>query len=136
MLRILVAEDNPADVFLIQRALKQHDIEHELHLVRDGAEALEFVAKMGSPGGSPCPDVVLLDMNLPMVDGLEVLRQLRTRPGFGDTPVIVVTSSDAPTDRARMAELGIARYFRKPTDFKAFLELGAIVREVTAHQAR
>jgi CheY-like chemotaxis protein len=130
MLHILLAEDNLGDVFLVRRALKEHHVPHELHLVRDGAEALEFVNSMGRSRQSPCPDLVLLDVNLPKVDGPNVLSAFRKHPECAQTPVIVVTSSDAPRDRARLANLGISRYFRKPSDYREFLALGAIVREV------
>jgi CheY-like chemotaxis protein len=130
VLHILLAEDNPGDVLLVQEALAEHRVAHELHIVRDGGEALAFVAQMGQPGGTPCPDLLLMDLNLPKVDGSEVLSEFRKHPACAHTPVIVVTSSDAQRDRARMAQLGIARYFRKPSDLNAFLNLGAIVREV------
>jgi CheY-like chemotaxis protein len=129
-LQILLAEDNLGDILLVEQALEEHHLPHQLHVVRDGAEALEFVAHMGESGGAPCPDVLLLDLNLPKVDGPEILAEFRKHPQCARTPVIVVTSSDAHTDRVRMGELGIANYFRKPSDLDAFLELGAIVREV------
>ena len=130
VLNILVAEDNPGDVLLVRRALRAHNIPHELTVVQDGAEALEFMARMGRAREVPCPDVVLLDLNLPKVDGPHVLREFRKHPECWDTPVIVITSSDAREDRARMEELRVARYFRKPSDYRAFLRLGAVVREV------
>jgi CheY-like chemotaxis protein len=130
VLNILVAEDNPGDVLLVRRALKAHNIPHDLTVVRDGAEALEFIARMGRARELPCPDVLLLDLNLPKVDGPRVLSEFRKHPDCSDTPVIVVTSSDAKKDRKQMEELRVARYFRKPSDYHAFLQLGAIVREV------
>ena len=131
MLNILVAEDNPGDVLLVRRALKAYNIPHDLTVVRDGAEALEFIARMGRARELPCPDVLLLDLNLPKVDGPRVLSEFRKHPDCSDTPVIVITSSDAKKDRKQMEELRVARYFRKPSDYHAFLQLGAIVREVT-----
>jgi CheY-like chemotaxis protein len=129
MVHILLAEDNRGDVYLVRHALQEHGIEHELHVVEDGKEALDFFAGMGKPGKPPCPDVVLLDLNLPKEDGPRVLGEFRKYSGCEATPVIVVTSSDAPEDRARMAALGIRLYFRKPKDFDAFMELGVAVRE-------
>ena len=85
---------------------------------------------MGEPDGDPCPDIVLLDLNLPKVDGPEVLTEFRKHPECARTPVIVISSSDAHKDRERMAGLGISRYFRKPSDLDGFLRLGALVREV------
>jgi two-component system, chemotaxis family, response regulator Rcp1 len=130
MLQILLAEDNPGDVFLVQQALEKHSVQHELHLVEDGEKAISFVAHMGKPGQIPCPDVVLLDMNLPKADGVEVLSEFRKHPECAHVPVILITSSDARKDRLRVAALGIAHYFKKPADLDAFFELGAIVRQV------
>jgi CheY-like chemotaxis protein len=128
--RILLAEDNPGDVLLVKDALTSHKIPHELHVVKDGDEALAFIENMGEPDGIPCPDVMLLDLNLPKVDGPEVLTRFRKHPECSQTPVIVITSSDAHRDRQRMAQFGIARYFRKPSDLNEFLKLGAVVLEV------
>ncbi len=130
MLRILLAEDNPGDVLLVQQALEEYHIDHELHVVRDGGEAMEFLAHMGEPGEAACPDIVLLDLNLPKVDGHQVLSEFRKHPSCTHTPVIVVSSSDLPKDRARVAALGISRYFRKPSELDAFMLLGSVVREV------
>jgi chemotaxis family two-component system response regulator Rcp1 len=131
MLRILLIEDNPGDVLLIQQALQEHHIDHELHLARDGAEGLAYVAEMGKAGRFPCPNVMLLDLNLPKVSGSEVLTEFRRHPECRNTPVVVISSSDAQRDRLRTSELGIASYFKKPSDFDAFMELGALVKNVT-----
>ena len=130
MLHILLAEDNFGDVLLVRQALKVHHVMHELHVVQDGAEALSFVTQMGQSPQTPFPDVVLMDLNLPKTDGPEVLREFRTHPECARTPVVVITSSDAQKDRARTAELGVAHYFKKPSDLDAFMELGALVRKV------
>lgn len=129
MRQILLAEDNLGDILIIRRALQEHRIEHELHVVKDGAEALAFLSRLGTPG-TPCPDVILLDLNLPKVDGPEILEEFRKHPACAKTPVIVVTSSDMPKDRARMAALGVTHYFKKPSDLYAFLQLGELVRQV------
>ena len=103
MIRILLAEDNLADILLVKQALRQHEIAHELHVVNDGAAALDYIARIGSLGNPPCPDVLLLDLNLPKIDGPEVLREFRKRGACFQTPVIVVSSSETERDRARMA---------------------------------
>jgi CheY-like chemotaxis protein len=90
-LQILLAEDNLADILLVRQALEEHHVPHELHVVRDGDKALAFVEKMGE-----------LDLNLPKVDGPEVLTEFRKHPNCAPTPVVVITSSDAQKDRARM----------------------------------
>jgi CheY-like chemotaxis protein len=130
VLQILLAEDNPGDVLLVQEALHEHQIPHELHVVEDGAKALEYLAQLGKTDEAPCPDVMLLDLNLPKIDGTQVLAEFRKHPECVQMPVIVITSSGAQRDRARVSALGVARYFRKPSDFEEYLQLGAIVREV------
>lgn len=128
--KILLVEDNSGDILLIRRALAEHGIEHELHVVQNGEQAIEFLARAGRPGEAPRPDLVLLDLNLPRVDGAEVLLELRHDPQWAATPVIVVTSSNAARDRARLTELGISHYFQKPSDLDEFMHLGAVVRDV------
>ena len=132
MLRILLAEDNPGDIHLVRQCLRRHAIENELHVVQDGEEGIRYVVGVGGPGEPPCPDVILLDLNLPKADGLDVLREFRKSHTCLGTRVIVVTSSDAPRDRARAAELGIDYYFCKPSSFNEFMRLGAVVKELTA----
>ena len=132
LIQILVVEDNEADVMLFHEALMHYRIEHQLNHVADGQAALDYVTRIGTGSECPCPDVVLLDLNLPKADGLTVLEQLRQHPQGERVPVIVVTSSDAERDRARVAAYDATRYFRKPSDFDAFIELGAVVRDMLA----
>lgn len=129
-LRIFLAEDNKADVFLVRQALQAHQIEHELHVVSDGADAINYVLQMGRAENIPCPDLLLLDLNLPSADGPKILGEFRKHSTCSLTPVIIITSSDAPKDRARVAALGISYYFRKPMDLDEFMKLGAVVLKV------
>jgi CheY-like chemotaxis protein len=129
-LQVLLAEDNRADVLLVGEALAAHGIVYQLRLVRDGEEALKLLARIGKPGEPACPDVFLLDLNLPKVDGVDVLQAFRNHPQCGETPVIVLSSSDAPRDRDQVNALNVARYFKKPISFEGFMQLGAIVKEV------
>jgi chemotaxis family two-component system response regulator Rcp1 len=126
-LNILLAEDNGGDVRLIREALLEHEIQCELFVVSDGALALDYIDQMGDD--RPCPDIFLLDLNLPKVDGLQVLAHFRNHPLCTSTPVVVITSSDAPRDRANVGKLGPALYFRKPMEFDEFMRLGALVKE-------
>jgi CheY-like chemotaxis protein len=132
LLKILLAEDNRGDVLLVREALLAHRIEYELFLVSDGAHALDFIDQIGNNHTAPCPDVFLLDLNLPKADGHEVLERFRKHPLCTSTPVVIVTSSDTPRDRERVARLGAARYFRKPMEIDEFMQLGALVKEVVA----
>ena len=134
--RILLAEDNPGDVLLVKRALEVHRVECQLRVVRDGDAAMAFISQIGSSSDFPCPDVLLLDVNLPKSNGIEVLKVFRNHPACESTPVIVVSSSDAPIDRDRVAQLGVYRYFRKSTDLRAYMELGVVVNAaIAAHRA-
>ena len=129
-LKVLLAEDNRGDVLLVREALAEHNISAELFVMRDGGEALDYIAGIGEPNRPPCPDLVLLDLNLPKVDGLDILAEFRKHPQCTHTPVIVISSSDAPKDRERAGALGVTRYFRKPSDLEEALKLGSVVREV------
>ena len=130
---ILVAEDNPGDVFLIRRALERHGLKAELKVVEDGQAALRFLDRAESDDPEACPDLILLDLNLPRAPGSRVLRRVKQSARLADTPVIVVTSSDSPADRETVAQLGAAHYFQKPGDLASFMRLGGIVREALAH---
>ena len=134
-IRIFLAEDNPADVDLVREALREYKIEYELWLASDGQEAKRFIESMGTAPEAPCPDLILLDLNLPLVSGHELIALIRQHPGCVRTPIIVVTSSDSRKDREQSAEFG-ARYFRKPSELGEFLELGAVVREAAGAVGR
>jgi CheY-like chemotaxis protein len=134
-LTVLLAEDCRGDVLLVQEALAKYQVPHELQVVRDGGEALDYVVRMGEPDEPPCPDLILLDLNLPKADGMTVLAEFRKHPQCARTPVIVITSSDTPKDRERVGALGVAAYFRKPSNLDEYLELGAVVLAVMAESA-
>ncbi len=127
---VLLAEDNKGDVLLVGHALREHSIDYELQLVEDGEQALKHVQTMGKPGFPRCPDILLLDLNLPIVDGPEVLREFRNHPECADTPVIIISSSYAIKDREPLEQFSISRYFRKPSDWDEFMKLGAVVKDV------
>jgi CheY-like chemotaxis protein len=130
MKHILLAEDNIGDVMLVQEALAAHQVENTLHVVTDGQEALDYFAAMGEAQNAPCPDLMLLDMNLPKADGAAVLAAFREHGACAATPVIIVSSSNSPKDRNRVAALGVNHYFRKPPDLDEFMKLGRVVKEV------
>jgi two-component system, chemotaxis family, response regulator Rcp1 len=133
-IHILLAEDNRGDSMLIEQALQLHQVAYTLHVVEDGEKAIDFVTGMGKPGASPCPDIVLLDLNLPRVDGPQVLRKLRNHPECAKTPVIIVSSSDSSADRESLKDVGPTLYFTKPLDLDEFLKLGLLVRQVVEGQ--
>jgi two-component system response regulator len=120
---ILLVEDNPDDEALTLRALRKNHIQNDVLVARDGPEALDYL--FGSEGGDKGPirpAMVLLDLKLPKVDGIEVLRRLRSRPETRLTPVVILTSSREEQDLAASYELGANSYIRKPVDFEQFSE--------------
>jgi two-component system, response regulator len=122
---ILLAEDNPDDEELTRLAFEQAGQPHRLVIVRDGAEALDWLFAAGAfAGRTPAepPDLVLLDLKLPKVDGLEVLRRLRADPRTALTPVIILTTSLEEPDLANAYRHGANSYIRKPVDFDQFTE--------------
>jgi len=122
---ILLVEDNPDDVELTLRALKKNNIANEVVVARDGEEALEYLAATGKYAGraaADLPQVVLLDLKLPKVGGLEVLRVLRADPRTRLLPVVILTSSSEEPDIITSYQLGANSYIRKPVDFNQFLE--------------
>jgi CheY-like chemotaxis protein len=120
---IVLVEDNPDDEELTLRALKQAKIANEIMVARDGVEALDFILGRGPHQGrdlSRMPAVILLDLKLPKVGGLEVLQQLRADPRTKRIPVVVLTSSSEDEDMLRSYELGANSYVRKPVEFGSF----------------
>ena len=101
----------------------------QVHIARDGQQALAFMARAETDPDAPCPQVVLLDLNLPRVDGFEVLRRLRANERFKSMPVLIVSSSDSPEDRNEAARYG-ASYFRKPPSYEEFLKLGLVLKQL------
>lgn len=122
---ILLVEDNPDDEALTIRALKQHNIANEVVVARNGAEALDYLLGTGAHQGRDLdntPAVVLLDLKLPKIDGLEVLKQLRAHERGKHQPVVVLTSSKEEADLAESYGRGANSYIRKPVDFEQFSE--------------
>jgi len=121
---ILLVEDNPDDVDLTLRALKKSNILDEVVVARDGKEALEYLFSTGAYANKPAPSpkVILLDLKLPRVSGLEVLRRLREDARTCFLPVVILTSSAEERDLRRCYELGANSYVHKPVDFSQFLE--------------
>lgn len=129
--QILVVEDSKADLFLIREAIAAADVNAALHVVHDGEEAVRFLENAGQ-GAAPCPDLVLLDLNIPKKEGTEVLRELRNNSVCRDALVLVVTSSDSARDREAVNALGTNGYFRKPSVYEEFLKLGRLVKDLLA----
>ena len=122
---ILLVEDNPNDVELTLRAFQKYNISNPVHVARDGAEALEFIFATGAYAGRKMengPKVILLDLKLPLVDGLEVLREVKADPRTRLIPVVILTSSREERDIVESYKLGVNSYIVKPVDFEQFTE--------------
>ena len=124
--RILVVEDNPADVYLIQEALKEHEVLSSLHVATDGRDAVEVLMEHVRQG--ELPDLILLDLNMTRLDGKGVLRTLRTMRDFDSVPVVILTSSSSPQDVDETRRLGANEYIVKPSDLGAFMGIGATIK--------
>ena len=122
---ILLVEDNPADVELTLHALRSNQLGNPIHVVRDGAEALDYIFGTGEYSGRDIkagPKVILLDLMLPKVDGLEVLRRIKADPRTKATPVVMLTSSREERDIVESYELGVNSYIVKPVDFDQLVD--------------
>lgn len=123
-------EDNKTDVFLIREAIGSCRIDAEIDVVRDGQAALTWFETVDEQHTDACPDLILLDMNLPKRSGDEVLKHLRTSTNCRQSKVLIVSSSDAPEDRQAVEASGVAGYFRKPSSYDEFMKLGPLIRMV------
>lgn len=124
-IEILLVEDNPNDVELTLHALRKNNITNRIHVVRDGAEALDFLFRTGAYAERSAqngPKVILLDLKLPLVDGLEVLRRIKSDARTRTIPVVVLTSSREERDIVESYQLGVNSYITKPVDFQQFTE--------------
>jgi DNA-binding response OmpR family regulator len=124
-----MVEDNLADALLVREAIGAEGLPLEVLAASDGEMAISFVERAEQDPDAPSPDAVLLDINLPKVDGFDVLRRIRASERFKNLPVIVLSSSDSLADRTEGAKLG-AGYFRKRPDYEEFLKIGAVVRRL------
>lgn len=126
-MEILLIEDNFTDAALTIRALERGQVRHRLTLVRDGAEALEFLRRQGRFARAPRPDLILLDLNLPRIDGRELLSDLKSDEDLSAIPVVIMTGSEDYEDELRSQRLNVEGYVTKPVDMPKFL---SIVKEL------
>jgi CheY-like chemotaxis protein len=130
MAEVLLADDNPSDVYLIREALREHSVDCVLRVASDGKDALGIIAGETPGAGAGSISLIILDLNLPRHDGIEILQRLRDSAWLEHVPVVVLTSSDSPRDRLMANQLGATRYLRKPSSLDEFLGLGAIFKEL------
>jgi len=122
-IEILLAEDNPGDVRLTEKALEHGKILNNLYVVNNGIEAMEFLQQEGEYADEPRPDLVLLDLNMPKMDGRDVLGEMRKDPSLRRIPVVVLTSSEAEEDVVKSYELNANAYLTKPVNFDGFVDI-------------
>ena len=126
---ILLVEDNAGDVRLVREALLANSVACELVVVTNGQLAVNLIDEMDG-GKRACPDLVLVDLNVPRISGLDVVRKIRASKKCSATPVALLSSSNHPTDRDKAAEVGVARYLVKPLHLAEFMNLGRIFKEL------
>ncbi len=122
-IEILLVEDNPGDVRLTEEALREGKVKNRLHVARDGVEAIEFLRRRGKFADAARPDLVLLDLNLPRMDGREVLAEIKNDPDLKTLPVVVLTTSSAEADILRTYSLHANCYIQKPVDLDQFVQV-------------
>ena len=118
---VLLVEDDPGDVLMTQEAFEHHEIRNNLHVVGDGDQAMQFLRKTGGYADAPTPGLILLDLNLPRRNGLEVLAELKSDSELLSIPVVVLTTSQSEEDIARSYSLHANAYVSKPVDFDRFI---------------
>lgn len=126
-IEILLVEDNPGDVRLTIEGLNEGKVRNNLHVARDGVEALAFLRRQGAFNNVPRPDLILLDLNLPRMDGREVLAEVKADPALKTIPVVVLTTSRAEQDVLQSYELQANCYITKPVDLEQFI---TVVRSI------
>ena len=129
---ILLVEDNPADVKITQRALRESAFPVELLVVRDGEEAVEYLLRQGPHAGDPVwrsPDLILLDLNLPKLNGLQVLQRIRSTPQLHNVPVVVLTTSKRQEDIQQTYAAGANTYIQKPAEYPRYRDLVMTLRQ-------
>ena len=120
---VLLVEDDDGDVLMTREAFEHYKIRNQLHVVRDGEQAVQFLRREGQYEGAPRPDLILLDLNLPRFDGRQVLAEIKADAALRLIPVVVLTTSEAEEDILRSYELHANAYVTKPVDFDRFIEV-------------
>ena len=126
-IEVLLVEDDPGDVMMTREAFQDYKLQNQLHVVSDGAEAMEFLRQEGEYAGRPRPDLVLLDLNLPRMDGRQVLEAIKSDAELASIPVVVLTTSENEDDVLRSYSLHANAYVTKPVDFARFIE---VIRQI------
>jgi CheY-like chemotaxis protein len=127
MINVLLVEDDPGDVLITREAFAENKVRNKLSVVSDGVNALRFLRREADYADAPRPDLILLDLNLPRMDGHEVLEKIKSDSDLQRIPVVVLTTSDAEEDVLRSYDLHANAYVTKPVDFQRFL---GVIRQI------
>lgn len=133
--RIVVVEDNSADVFLLRHALDQHNEKYGLDVLRDGEEAIDFVNRQRSAGHDAEPCVIVLDLHLPKHDGAAVLKVIKQEPALASVQVVALTTLASPKDEQEIREMGVRLYLAKPTLLEEWIKLAGDILNICREQA-
>jgi len=133
-LRLFLVEDSPADVYLVKEAMRREGLDCAVQVAEDGEAAIGMIESADGDSRAPVPQIVLLDVNVPMRNGNEVLERLRRSPRYANVPVVMISSSDSPKERTSAFALGATEYFRKPSTLEEFMQLGKLVRRLHRRQ--
>ena len=126
---ILLVEDNPGDVRLTKEAFKEGKLKNNLHVVKDGVEAMAFLQKEGKYASASCPDLILLDLNLPKKDGREVLKEIKADENLRRIPVVILTTSKSEEDILKTYDLHANCFITKPVDMEQFIKIVKYIEE-------
>lgn len=127
--RLLMVEDNSGDVGLLQIALRQHGLKPQLFVATDGHEACLLLDRIDD-GILPCPDLIVVDLNLPKRNGFEVLQRVRASNKCGDKPVVILSSSDSPAEREKASRFGVTLYLKKPFTLPELEDVGKLLKHL------
>ena len=127
-----MVENNPVDMYLIRWVLKAHELSHALEVIDNGDRVMDFVNQLSHEERRRSPTIMLLDLNLPQRDGREILQRVKSITHGSDVRVVVVTSSNNPTDRRETLAMGADAYFVKPSHLNEFMELGNLIKRIAS----
>lgn len=133
---VLLVEDDPGDVFLIREAMKNSSLDFDVHVADNGEKALDYLYRRTTFVAVERPDLIMLDLNLPRINGLEVLREIKSVPELSSIPVIVLTTSKNEADASMCRTLGASEFLSKPPSFEEFLEIGKQLERFWLGRAR
>lgn len=134
--RIAVIEDNPDDLYILRKALEKARVRFEIDHLDNGEAAIHYLLRQGPYANALPPDLIILDLNLPRLSGIEVITRVRDDPKVKAIPLIVLSTSLAREDQRKMTELGAVRYLIKSSNLQDFLAIGEIIREFLATEER